>query len=272
MSPGAARRVLRLLVVATGLGVSAAPAAAGMADRVAATFANMADDFVKAAAPIDGLVAAVDGDVIYLAIGEAQGAQVGQELTVYRKGETFYHPITRRPLGRHETVLGYAQIRRVEEKFSEALFIANPDQPGPRPEDGVRITRARIRIAITPVLDLSDSDTDARRIPYLIASVLERSKRFQIVDPLAVGDMFANGTVRVEEVLARPERAVRAAKNLELAGWLVPMLLRRGGITYLDATWISAVTGTALFSRRQALIPNSATEEPRFPWEPRSED
>jgi hypothetical protein len=272
LSPRAIPRFLTLAVAAILLGASSLPAGAGMADRVASTFANMADDFVKAAAPIEGLVAAVDGDILYLDIGEKGGAQVGQELMVFRKGDTFFHPITRRPLGRYETVIGHAQIRKVETNFSEAVFIASPDQGVPRPEDGVRITRARIRIAITPVLDLSDSEADARRIPYLMASVLERSKRFQIVDPLAISDMFASGSVRVEEVLARPERAVRAAKNLELAGWLVPVLIKRGGIVYLDATWISAVTGTALFSRRQAVMPTATTEEPRFPWEPRSED
>src|SRR5207247_2676033 len=90
---------------------------------------------------------------------------------------------------------------------------------------------------------------DLRRVPYLLRTVLERSKRFQVVDPIAVGDMFASGGLRVEEMLARPERAVRAAKNLDVAGWVVPVLLeRRGGVT-LDVTYISAITGVALFSR-----------------------
>jgi hypothetical protein len=105
-----------------------------------------------------------------------------------------------------------------------------------------------------------------------MASILERSKRFLVVDPLAVTDMFANGALRVEEVLARPERAMRIAKNLEVGGWLVPVLLERQGVIYLDATWISAITGTALFSRRLPLLPISSAEAQRFPWEPRPED
>src|SRR2546427_6019118 len=44
----------------------------------------------------------------------------------------------------------------------------------------VRITRGRIKIAITPVLDLTQSKADLRRVPYLLAIVLERSKRFQV--------------------------------------------------------------------------------------------
>jgi hypothetical protein len=263
---------LAVLAGAALLAAAPAPARAGVADRIAATFALMSEDFVKAAAPLEGLVASVQGDVLYLDVGQEAGAQVGQELTVFRKGEPFYHQYTRKVLGHHEIVLGWAQIRRVEAKFAEAVYIAAPDRPGPRPEDGVRVTRARIRLAITPLLDLSESDADIRRVPFLLSSVLERSKRFQVVDPLAVGDMFASGAVRVEEVLARPERAVKAARNLEVSGWLVPVLLKRAGVTYLDATWISAVTGTALLSRRQPLVPTAAGENPRFPWEPRAED
>lgn len=268
----ARRRWLGLAFGAGLLALGPAPTAAGLADRVGATFMMMADDFIKAAQPLEGMVVSLDGDLLYVDLGSASGARVGQELTIVRKGEAFAHPITGRILGRHEDILGYAHVRRVEQEFSEALFIPVPDRPQPRTEDSVRISRARIKIAITPVLDLTTTNADVRRVPYLIASVLERSRRFNVIDPLAVGDMFANGTLRVEEVLARPERAGRLAKNLEVTGWVVPVLLERRGVIYLDMTWISAVTGTALFSRRQPLLPAGAAEEQRFPWEPRSED
>jgi len=269
---------MRLAGVAAALalalaGAAAPPAAdAGLADRIGATFALIANDFIKAAQPIEGIVVSVQGDVLYLDLGEDAGAQVGQELTVFRRGEPFRHPLTGKILGRHEDVLGHAQIRRVDRQFSEALFIPSPDQPGPRPEDGVRITRGRIRLAVTPVLDLTSANADVRRVPFMLASILERSRRFQVIDPLSVGDMFATGGVRVEEVLARPERAVRMARNLEVSGWLIPMLIERRGVIYLDVTWLSAITGTPLFSRRQPLVPPGAIEDQRFPWEPRPED
>jgi hypothetical protein len=252
--------------------LATSPARAGMADRVGATFALMAADFLKTAQPMEGIVVSVEGDLVYLDLGRASGAQVGQELVVYRKGQAFFHPVTRKPLGRYEDVLGHAHIRRVEEGFSEALFIPLPDRPPPRPEDGARVSRARIRIAVTPTLDLTGSDGDLRRVPYLLASTLERSKRFQVIDPLAVVDMFASNGVRVEEVLARPDRVMRVARNLEVSAWLIAMLLERRGITYLDVTWVSAVTGKAVVSRRLPLLPSGAIEEQRFPWEPRPED
>lgn len=264
-------RLVAVLVALVAL-AGADVASAGLADRVGTTFVLMADDFVKASQPVEGTVVSVDGQRIFVDLGEGSGAQPGQELTVYRKGEVFHHPLTGRPLGRYEDHLGYAQIRRVFSQFSESMFVSLPDQPAPEVGDGARVSRGRIRIAVTPMLDLTQSGADVRRVPYLIASVLERSKRFVVVDPLAVADMFAGGTLRVEEFLARPERAMRVARNLDVTGWIVPVLIERQGVLYLDATWISAITGSALISRREAVLPSSAAEAQRFPWEPRAED
>ena len=263
--------VAALLVGLAALG-SAVPARAGLADRVGATFGLIADEFIKTSEPVEGTVVSLEGDRIFLDLGADTGARAGQELTVYRKGDPFYHPLTGKPLGRYEELLGYAQIQRVFPQFSEGRWVAAPDRAAPAAGDGARISRGRIKIAVTPLLDLTQSGADVRRIPYLISSALERSKRFVVVDPLAVTDMFAGGTLRVEDVLARPERAMRVARNLEVSGWIIPVLLERQGALYLDVTWISAITGTALFSRRELVLPSSAAEEQRFPWEPRAED
>ena len=267
---------MRVRAVAAALALLAllagTPGEAGVADRIGVTFGLMAEEFIKAFTPIEGVIVAVDGETLYLDRGDAAGVQAGQEFTIFRRGDPFHHPLTGKVLGRHEQVLGWAQVRRVQGEFAEAGFVARPEAPPPKPEDGVRITRGRIRVAITPVLDLTDGRADVRRVPYLFATTLERSRRFQVIDPLAVTDVFASGSVRVEEVLARPERAMRAARNLDVAGWLVPVLLERRGVLQLDVTWISAITGTALFSRRQPLVPAGTAEEQRFPWEPRAED
>lgn len=265
-------RRLALAAVLAALVAAASPAAAAIADRIATTFALMAGDFVEAFKPIEAVVVSLEGTEIFLDVNAATGAQVGQEFAIYRKGEPFAHPLTGRPLGRFEEQLGHAQIVRVYPNFSAAVFLPLPGAPRPRATDGARITRARIRVAIAPMLDLTGTRADTRRVPFLVAAALEGSRRFQVVDPLAVGDMFASGSVRVEEMLARPERAVRAARHLEVSGWIVPMLLERRGVTYLDVTYLSAVTGTALFSRRLPLVTSTAGEEQRFPWEPRPED
>jgi len=244
------------------------PAPAGIADRVGVTFALMLQDFVDAFPPVEGLVVAVDGDLVYLDLTAKSGVQPGQEFTVFRKGEVFRHPLTNQPLGRFEEYPGYAQVRRVFPQFSEARYIPADGRSPVRPEDGARITRGRIKVAIAPLLDLTQAGADVRRVPWLIGGALERSKRFQVADPLAVSTLLETERTRVEELLISPEKVTGLGRSLEVAGWLVPVLLARGGTTYLDVTWISAVTGTALFSRRQVLARPEPAEEQRFPWEP----
>ena len=265
-----ARRLIPILVALASSLVIGGVATAGVADRAGHTFGSMADEFIKAFQPVEGLVLQVEGDRMYLDLGAA--AQVGQEVTIYRKGEPFRHPYTGKPMGHYEDVLGHAQVTRVQPRYAEGRFIPAPNRPPPAPEDGARITRGRLKIAVTPVIDLTGTQADLRRVPYLMAVTLERSKRFQVVDPITVSDTLVSSAVRVEEVLARPERATRAASSLEVSAWVVPILIERRGVTYLDVTWISAVTGTALLSRRQALLAPEGSEEQRFPWEPRSED
>jgi len=267
-------RVGALAGLLVGALAGASTAGAGMADQVGATFVLMSDQFIKAFNPVEGLVVSVDEGTLYLDLGEGQGAQAGQEFTIFRKGEEFRHPLTRKVLGRYEEILGHAQIRRVQPRFSEAAYVPLDGKPLPRVDDGVRITRGRIKVGVTPVLDLTHAQTkpDLRRVPYLLAVVLERSKRFQITDQLTVGDVFAGGAEDVMSVLALPDRAVSISKRLDVAGWVVPVLIERRGVVYLDVTWISAVTGTPMFSRREPLLPPAAAEEQRFPWEPVSED
>ncbi len=252
--------------------IAAGPAWAGVADQVGATFGLILQDVVGAFPPIEGLVVAVDGERVYLDLSEKEGVQPGQEFTIFRKGEVFRHPMTGQPLGRFEDVLGYAQVQRVLTQYSEAAYVRAEGKPEARPEDGARITRGRIRVAVAPATDLTKTNADLRRVPFMIAHALDLTKRFQSVDPSAVQEALLNQKTKSEELLVRPEKAMAAGRTLEVTGWLVPVLLERRGVTYLDVTWVSAVTGTALFSRRAPLTRADTNVEQRFPWEPLPED
>ena len=245
---------------------------AGAADQVGATFGLMLQDVVAAFPAVEGMVVAVEGDRIYLDLTEKDGVQPGQEFTIFRKGEVFRHPINGRPLGRYEQVLGHAQVQRVLPQFSEAVYVAADGQSTARAEDGVRITKGRIRVAVAPTTDLTSANADLRRVPFMIAHALSETKRFQSADPSAVQELLLTQKTRSEELLVRPDKAVAVAKPLEITGWLVPVLIERRGVTYLDITWVSAVTGAALFSRRLALTRAEAAAEQRFPWEPVPQD
>src|SRR5262249_51373146 len=114
---------------------------------------------------------------------------------------------------------------------------------------------------------------DLRRGPHLIGTGPGRSKRVPGGDPTPANDMFARGGLRGGEEVAQPRRGGPAGTKPDVAGGggSPPHRPRRGSIT-LDVTYISAITGMALISRRQTLLPNSAVEEQRFPWEPPVED
>jgi len=256
----------------TALLAIAPPAAAGIADQIGATFGLMLQDVVSAFPPVEGVVVQVDGDHLYMDLSKKQGVLPGQEFSVFRKGGEFRHPFNGKVLGRHEEILGYAQVQRVEEGFSEALFVPVEGKDKPQPEDGVRITRGRIKVAVAPPTDLTSNKADLRRVAFMLALAMDQTKRFQSVDPSHVNEILLNSKTRSEELLVRPDRAVALGKPLEVTGWLVPVLLERRGVTYLDVTWVSAVTGTALFSRRMAITRADGTGEQRFPWEPRPED
>lgn len=244
------------------------PVGAGTADQVGATFGLLIQDVVAAFPPVEGLVVQVDGDRIFLDLTEKNGVQPGQEFSVFRKGAVFRHPINGRPLGRFEDVLGYAQILRVHPQYSEALFVPAEDKPPVQAEDGVRITKGRIRVAVAPATDLTKANADLRRVPFMLAHALELTKRFQVADPSTVQEHLLSQKTRSEELLVSPGKARTSGKTLEVTGWLVPVLIERRGVTYLDVTWVSAVTGTALFSRRAALSRTEGSAEQRFPWEP----
>lgn len=264
-----ARLVASVLAVAMLVAPSAA--SAGAADQVGATFGLMIQDVVAAFPAVEGMVVAVEGDRIYLDLTEKDGVQPGQEFTIFRKGEVFRHPINGRALGRYEQVLGHAQVQRVLPQFSEAVYVVGDGQSKARAEDGVRITKGRIRVAVVPTTDLTSANADLRRVPFMLAHALSETKRFQSADPSAVQELLLTQRTRSEELLVRPDKAVAVAKPLEVTGWLVPVLIERRGVTYLDITWVSAVTGAALFSRRLALTRVEAAEQ-RFPWEPVPQD
>jgi len=259
----------RVIASALFVVLLAGPAGAGTADQVGATFGFLIQDVVTAFPAAEGLVVAAEGNRLFIDLTEKSGVLPGQEYSVFRKGEAFRHPINGRPLGRYEDILGYAQIVRLHPQYSEAVFVpADGKAAPPEPEDGVRITKGRIRVAVAPATDLTKTNADLRRVPFMLAHALEQTKRFQVIDPTVVQEHLLGQKTRSEELLVSPDKAKASGKTLEVSGWLVPMLIERRGITYLDITWISAVTGTALFSRRAALTRSENAGEQRFPWEP----
>jgi len=240
----------------------------GVTEQIAITFQEVAQALRDALSPVEGMVVAVDGERVSLDLKEREKIFPGMELRIVRRGEPFRHPLTGVVLGRHEELLGHAQVLEVREPFSTARLIPRPEAPPARVEDLVRVTRGRIRVAVAPILDLTRSRLDAKRAPYLLAAALERTGRFAPTDPQAVSDLLAEARVRTVDLFTMPALAIQLSQKLEVEGWVIPLLVEVRGIPVVDATWVSAITGSPLFSRRHSLIPASPEAQRRFPWEP----
>ena len=89
--------------------------------------------------------------------------------------------------------------------------------------------------------------------------------------PDELAKMRRAGRVVAEMHAACREAAKPGVTTLDVDRVARGVLERRGAVT-LDVTYISAITGMALFSRRLTVLPNSAGEEQRFRWEPPVED
>lgn len=240
----------------------------GVTEQVAVTFQEVAQALRDAFPPVEGLVVAVDGDRVLLDFKEREKIFPGMELRIVRRGEAFRHPLTGVVLGRYEELLGSAQLVEVREPFSPARLIPRPAAPPVRVEDLARMTRGRIRVAVAPILDLTESRLDSKRVSYLLTAGLERTGRFAPVDPQTIRELMEKERVRTADLLTVPALAVRLSQTLEVDGWVIPLLAEFDGTAMVDATWVSAMTGTPLFSRRHPLIAAPPQTERRFPWEP----
>jgi len=75
------------------------------------------------AVPWQGRVVSVQGANIYLNAGQGSGIKTGDVMEVYKRGEELVDPETGMSLGYQISKIGYAQIVRIEEKFSIASVV-----------------------------------------------------------------------------------------------------------------------------------------------------
>lgn len=74
--------------------------------------------------PWQGKIVDVKGDVVYINAGSDSNVFIGDEFTVYKKGEELVDPDTGVLLGSEDTKVGRIQITSVEEKFSKAKTVS----------------------------------------------------------------------------------------------------------------------------------------------------
>jgi hypothetical protein len=255
--------VLALAVSAALLGV-VPPARADILQDLGVSYQKVAEQLVAAFPKAEVQVTAVTTDGVRIEGAGVENLRPGLELTIFRRGEMFRHPVTNQPLGHTEQVLGTLVVTRVEPGAAIGRLVppAGRAAPAPAPGDGARITAGRMPVAVLPTAGVQAAFDSADQTRLLLvarfSAILDKTGRFLSTDAQRVLDV-------VDQPTGSTPSALEVARRLGGVGVLTSRVIREGTARVLEASWISGQTGETLASLRAPVTPSSFP--PRFAWE-----
>jgi hypothetical protein len=250
------------LIALLALALTAAPARADVLQDLGATYQKVAEELAAAFPKVEVRVAGAGPEGVRLEGAGIEALRPGLELTVFRRGEVFRHPITNQPLGHTEQVLGTVVVTAVEPPRALGRLVPAPDRPAPVPGDGARITAGRLPVAVLPTAGVQAAFDSADQTRLLLvarfSALLEKTGRFLATEPQRVLDV-----VRSEQ--GSSPSPLEMTRRLGGVAVVTSRLVREGKTRVLEAAWVSGQTGERLVTLRTPL--SSAVYPPRFAWE-----
>jgi hypothetical protein len=254
------RRTLSLAILTLAAGVGSARA--DILQDLGATFEKVAAELAGAFPKVEVHVVAAEGEMLRVEGAGIPSLRPGLELSVFRRGEVYRHPITGQVLSHAEQELGTLVVTAMAPGSATGRFVPLPDRPAPGPGDGARITAGRLGVAVLPTSGVQAAFESADQTQLLLvarfSALLEKTGRFQAVDPQRVLDV-------VGRARGSSPSALETARRLGGVAVLSSRLVREGKGRVLEATWTSGRTGATLAALRTPLVP--ASFPPRFAWE-----
>lgn len=124
--------------------------------------------------PVEGEITVSAAGAVTVRLKAAADLKKGVRLSVFRKGEPFYHPITRELIGYAETPVGTIEVRDAVEHSTivQCISVSGTFQPG----DLVRISSSKIRLAFFQDLHADWPLSEA------FYTALKDSGRFEILE------------------------------------------------------------------------------------------
>ena len=254
--------MIRILLILAALLGTIGPAQADVLQDLGTTYQKAAEALASAFPKWEGQVSAVGPDTVRVEGAGVGSLRPGLEVMLFRRGDTFRHPITNQPLGHMEQVLGTLVVATVEPSGASGRFLPAPGRPAPVAGDGARITAGRLPVAVLPTSGVQAAFDSADQTQLLLvarfSALLEKTGRFLAVDPQKVLDAVGRG---------RSSGASPVEMSRQLGGVAVvsSRLVREGEARVLETTWISGQTGDTLAAFRTRLVPTA--HPPRFAWE-----
>ncbi len=152
---------------------------------------------------LQGEIVAVKGGDVFLSIGQNDQAVKGTQLTVLRKGAPFRHPVTGAILGTLEDEIGVMEIVEVREKFSIARMtkLTSPKKLLPKVKDKVRLSSAKIRIAVLPFINKTPESLSSEIVTRELSRLFLSKGRFDVFDVDRLQVWLLESGIAVDDLL-----------------------------------------------------------------------
>ena len=195
-----------------------------------------------------GAVVAVRGADLYLSLGEKDEVVKGVKLNVYREGAPFRHPTTGIVLGKLEEEIGEVEVVEVREKFSIARLVrlAPGGRLSPRVKDTVRMSAAKVRLAILPFVNQTKEAISTETLTRELGRQLLRSGRFDVYDVDRLQVWLLETGIATDEILEK-ENPIRLRNQVRGDMALENELREIKGKKILSTRLLSLTTKEELF-------------------------
>ncbi len=210
--------------------------------------------FQKAFPAVELYVIALQGEQIMLENSKQAELRPGLELSLFREGKAFTHPITGITLGRFEEALGNVRLVEIKEDHCLAQVIGLKPGAEVKQGDKARITTGKIKLALWQAVGHSQQAMGEETLSRQLFYKLEASGRFLVIPPgefqFAL-DKLAPGTEqglpldKGAESLDK-KQLQQLAKTLGIRGIVTVQVKQLGGAAWMESELLSTLSGTVI--------------------------
>jgi hypothetical protein len=199
---------------------------------------------IAAAFPVvSGRVIGVERERILLDLGAKDKVIPGLELQVYREGQEFKHPYTGQILGKLDRDVGRVRIMEVHPNFCVAEIIQQSEGTLVQQGDSVRVTSARIVLAL-PNVDVADvSGTNTRSVTRDLTNALIKTNRFEVLADQRIRAALAEEKMPATDQWGDPAVLQALWKRLRVSAVLFAKLSLLEKMVRWDVQVLSTVRG-----------------------------
>jgi hypothetical protein len=233
---------LGLLLAALLVGASGSPTAAQ--EPAFGTAAAEIAERIEAAFPkVTGRVIGLERERVLLDLGEKDKVIPGLELQVFREGQEFKHPFTGQLLGKLDRDVGRVRILEVHPNFAAAEIIQQAEGTIVQQGDHVRVTSARILVALPNVDVAAVGGANTRSVTRDLMNALLKTNRFEVMADQRMRATLAEEKVPPTDQFNEPAVLQALWKRLRVSAVLIGKLSLLDKAVRWDVQVLSTVRG-----------------------------